>query len=257
MSKFINVQQPPKSSVVYVVYAVDQKKVYILSRSVNMLYHVLKSQFEDDSDPPLSNEFYMKWTWQHGDDHGGFFDGVPPDSLLDLINGKSRPTLFDRGPTFFDCADHSNEATNCIIVPYQRIDMEDDLIHSLFDGNGNIPSLDDIKNEYSNLSPALNNSFGVSIPKYVSNFIFVKIDQLAWYGSYEVKYGKAYVETMLSGPMKKDDLKLVKKMAVNIVRAAVDAPPKHGNEISKEIRDIIIDKSVNWQIVMKKHVIIE
>jgi hypothetical protein len=33
MSKFINVQQPPKSSVVYVVYAVDQKKVYILSSS--------------------------------------------------------------------------------------------------------------------------------------------------------------------------------------------------------------------------------
>jgi hypothetical protein len=256
MSNSINIQQPPKSSVVYVVYAVDQKKVYILSRSVNMLYYVLKSQFEDVSDAPLSNDFYKNWTWQRGDDHGGFFDGVPADSLLDQIsNGKSQPTLFDCDPTLFDCADPNKEATNCIIFPYERIDMEDDLLHSLF--GDKVPSLVDIKSEYSNLSPALNNSFGVSISKYVSNFIFVKIDQLAWYGSYEAKFGKTYTETLLSGPMKKDDLKLVKKFAINIVRAAVDAPPKHGNEISKKIRDIIIEKSFNWQIVTQKHVIVE
>jgi hypothetical protein len=248
MSNIINVEQPPKSSVVYVVFAVDQERVYILSRSVNMLYHVLKSQLEDGIDEPLSNDFYKNWTWQHGDDQDGFFDGVPADSLLNQIsNGKSCPTLFD--------FDSPSKEANCIIVPFERIDMEDDLLHSLFDGN--VPSLDDIKNEYSNLSPALNNSFGVSISKHVSKFIFVKIDQLAWFGNFQSKYGKTYVETLLSGPMKKNDLKLVKKIAVNIVRAAVAAPPLHGNEIAKKIRDIIIDQSVNWPIVMQKHVIVE
>ena len=62
MSKFINFQ-PPKSSVVYVVYAVGQKRVYILSRSVNMIYHVLKSQVGDGNDSSLLYDFYNNWTW--------------------------------------------------------------------------------------------------------------------------------------------------------------------------------------------------
>jgi hypothetical protein len=248
MSNLINVEQPPKSSVVYVVFAVDQKRVYILSRSVNMLYHIVKDQLEDGSDAPLSDEFYNNWTWQRGDDHGGFFDGVPAHSLLNQLSyEKSWPTLFDFG--------FPSEEVNCIIVPYQRFEIEDDLLDSLFDGK--VPSLENVKNEYSNLSPAPGNSIGISISKYVSKFIFVKIDQLAWYGNFQSKYGKTYVNTMLSGPMKKNDLKLVKKIAVNIVRAAVAAPPIHGNEIPEKIRDIIIEQSVNWQIVIQKHVIVE
>jgi hypothetical protein len=248
MSNLITVEKPPKSSVVYVVYALDQERVYILSRSVNMLYYVLKSQLEDGSYEPLSNDFYKNWTWQKGDDQKGFFDGVPAHSLLNQISyGKSRPTLFE-------CAS-PNKLANCTIVPYERIEIDYDILLSLFDDN--VPSLDNIKSEYSNLSRAPGSSFGLSISKYVSKFIFVKIDHLAWFGNFEKKYGKTFVETMLSGPMKKDDLKLVKKIAVNIVRAAVAAPPKHGNEISKKIRDIIIEKSVNWQIVMQKHVIVE
>ena len=240
MCKFIN-SQPPKSSVVYVVYAVDQKRVYILSRSVNMLYHVLKSQEEDDN-----LDFSNTWTWQHGDDHGGFFDGVPADSLLNQITyGVSRPILIDYASL--------NEEANSIIVPYIRIDIEDDMLYSLFDGK--VPSLEDIKTEYSNLSPG--SSIGVSIPNHVSNFIFVKIDQLAWFGDFETKYGKTYVETMLSGPMKKDEIKLVKEIAVKIVRAVVAAPAINGNEITQEIRDIIILRSVDWPIIIRKHVIIE
>ena len=57
--------------------------------------------------------------------------------------------------------------------------------------------------------------------------------------------------------MKKDDLKLVKKIALNIVRAAIAAPAIHGNEITKEIYDIIIVKSVNWPTIIQEHVIIE
>ena len=121
---------------------------------------------------------------------------MPADSLLNQIsNGKSPPILLE-------CASSSKEA-NSIIVPYDRIDIEDDMLHSLFDGK--VPSLEDIKNEYSNLSGSY--SIGVSIPRYVSKFIFVKIDQLAWFGDFETKYGKTYVETLLSGPMKKNDLK--------------------------------------------------
>ena len=240
MCKFIN-SQPPKSSVVYVVYAVDQKRVYILSRSVNMLYHVLKSQEEDDD-----LDFSNTWTWQHGDDHSGFFDGVPAYSLLNQITyRRSRPILIDYASL--------NEEANSIIVPYTRIDIEDDMLHSLFDGK--VPSLQDIKNEYSNLSAG--NSIGVSFPIHVSNFIFVKIDQLAWFGDFESKYGKTYVETMLSGPMKKDEIQLVKKIAVKIVRAVVAAPVINGNEITQEIRDIISLRSVDWPIIIRKHVIIE
>ena len=127
------------------------------------------------------------------------------------------------------------------------------MLYSLFDGK--VPSLEDIKTEYSNLSPG--SSIGVSIPIHVSNFIFVKIDQLAWFGDFETKYGKTYVETMLSGPMKKDDIKLVKKIAVKIVRAVVAAPVINGNEITQEIRDIISLRSVDWPIIIRKHVIIE
>ena len=247
MSYFINsIEQPPKSSVVYVVYAVDQKRIYILSRSVNMMYYVLKSQMKEGDNSQLLDKIYNNWTWQKGDDMGGFFDGVPANSLLNQIShGNSWPILLDR-------AAPNNEA-NSIIVPYERIEIDNETLYSLFDGK--VPSLEDIKTEYSNLSPG--SSIGVSIPKYVSKFIFVKIDHLAWFGQFEMKYGKTYVETMLSGPMKKDDIKLVKKIAVKIVRAVVAAPVINGNEITQEIRDIISLRSVDWPIIIRKHVIIE
>jgi hypothetical protein len=244
---FINsIEQPPKSSVVYVVYAVDQKRIYILSRSVNMMYYVLKSQLEDGSYEPLSNDFYKNWTWQKGDDQGGFFDGVPADVLLNQItHGNSLPILLDYNAP-------STEA-NSIIIPYDRIDIDNDNLQSLFDGK--VPSLEDIQFEYTNMTKC--STIGISIPKHQSMFVFVKIDQLVFFREYERKHGRLFVETMLSGPMRQNDLDLVRSIAVRIVNAAVVGAVIDGVDITQEVHDIIITRSVNWPTIMQNHVIVE
>ena len=247
MTSFIqSIKKAPMSTSVYVVYAIDQRKIYVISRSVNMIYHVLKSQLEDGNVTSLLYSSYNSWTWQKGDDHGGFFDGVPADVLLNQIShGNSLPILLD-------CNAPSTEA-NSIINPYDRIDIDNDYLQSLF--NGNVPSLEDIQVEYTNMTKC--STIGVSIPMHQSMFVFVKIDQLVFFREYERKHGKLFVETMLSGPMKQDDLDLVRSIAVRIVNAAVVGAVIDGVDITQEVHDIIITRSVNWPTIMQKHVIVE
>ncbi len=95
---------------------------------------------------------YNSWTWQKGDNQEGFFDGVPADVLLNQINhGNSLLILLDyRSP--------STEA-NSIIIPYERIDIDDDSLQLLFDGN--VPLLEDIQVEYTNMTRC--STIGVTI----------------------------------------------------------------------------------------------
>ena len=80
---------------------------------------------------------------------------------------------------------------------------------------------------------------------------------MAFFREYEGKHGKLFVETMLSGPMKQDDLDLVRSIAVRIVKAAVVGAVTNGDKITQEVHDIIIERSVNWPITMQEHVIVE
>jgi hypothetical protein len=67
----------PISSSVYVVYATRQQRIHIVSRSVNSLYCVVKSQLEIESelmadDSAHLNQLFNSWTWQQGDDQSGY-----------------------------------------------------------------------------------------------------------------------------------------------------------------------------------------
>ena len=70
-------QHFPLSSSVYVVYATRQQRIHIVSRSVNSLYCVVKSQLEIESelmavDSAHLNQLFNSWTWQQGDDQKGW-----------------------------------------------------------------------------------------------------------------------------------------------------------------------------------------
>ena len=61
----------------YVVYAVRQQMIHIVSRNVNSLYCVVKSQCENEDeliaeDAAHLNELFVSWTWQQGDDQSVF-----------------------------------------------------------------------------------------------------------------------------------------------------------------------------------------
>jgi hypothetical protein len=62
---------------------------------------------------------------------------------------------------------------------------------------------------------------------------------------------------MLSGPMRQNDLVLVRSIAVRIVNAAVVGAVIDGVDITQEVHDIIITRSVNWPTIMQNHVIVE
>ena len=57
--------------------------------------------------------------------------------------------------------------------------------------------------------------------------------------------------------MRQDDLDLVRSIAVRIVNAAVVGAVIDGVDITQEVHDIIITRSVNWPTIMQNHVIVE
>jgi hypothetical protein len=68
----------PFSSSVFVVYAVSQQRIHIVSRNVNSLYCVVKSQLENEDELMAENAAHLNklfdsWTWQQGDDQSVFF----------------------------------------------------------------------------------------------------------------------------------------------------------------------------------------
>ncbi len=50
----------PFSSLVYVVYAVSQQRIHIVSRNVNLLYCVVKSQFENEAELMAEDAAHLK-----------------------------------------------------------------------------------------------------------------------------------------------------------------------------------------------------
>jgi hypothetical protein len=123
---------------VYVVYAVRQQRIHIVSRNVNSLYCVVKSQLGNKDelmaeDVAHLNQLIDSWTWQQGDDQSGFFDGVPADTLLNKVTlGDSRPLIFD----FV----HPYTGANTVIVPYKHLQLNDMPVPALF-GSHPVPTL--------------------------------------------------------------------------------------------------------------------
>ncbi len=62
----------------YVVYAVRQQRIHVVSRNVYSLYCVVKSQLENKDelmaeDAAHLNQLFDSWTLQQGDHQSGFF----------------------------------------------------------------------------------------------------------------------------------------------------------------------------------------
>ena len=62
---------------VYVVYAVRQQRIHVVSRNVYSLYCVVKSQLENKDelmaeDAAHLNQLFDSWTWQQGDHQSVF-----------------------------------------------------------------------------------------------------------------------------------------------------------------------------------------
>ncbi len=100
-------------------------------------------------------------------------------------------------------------------------------------------------------------TLGVSIPTNPSEYIFVKIDQLACINEHEFTNGSFFMETLLTGPLNQIELDAVRSIAVDIVRAAA-ASKNHGPPLTtQKMKDIIVSYSLSWPVVMHEHVIVE
>ena len=128
----------PISLLAYVVYAVRQQRSHIVSRNVNSLYCVVKSQLENEfelmaEDAAHLNQLFDSLNWQHGDDQSGFFDGVHVDTLLNKV------MLWDSQPLIFDFV-HPYTGANTVIVPYKHLQLNDMPVPALF-GSHPVPTL--------------------------------------------------------------------------------------------------------------------
>ncbi len=147
------------SSSVYVVYAIRQQRIHLVSRNVNSHYCVVKSQREIlhdlmAEDAALFNQLFNSWTWQQGDDQSGFFDGVPAESILSKVtSGNIRPVIFD----FL----HPNAGANAAIVPYEHLDLKDTTLETLFRSHP-VPTLHDTN--FGDLLLTMQHPLVVSIP---------------------------------------------------------------------------------------------
>jgi hypothetical protein len=242
----------PISSSVYVVYATRQQRIHIVSRSVNSLYCVVKSQLEIESelmadDSAHLNQLFNSWTWQQGDDQSGFFDGVPAGSLLHQVRaGNSAPIIFD-------FSQPTAGGANTLIVPYERLEFNHSTLQTMFD-NHRVPTL--VDTNFGDLLLTGVDTLGVSIPTNPSEYIFVKIDQLASIQEHEFTNGSLFIETDLTGPLNQIELDAVRSIAVDIVRAAA-ASENHGAPLTQRMMDIIVSHSLSWPVVIHEHVIVE
>jgi len=91
---------------------------------------------------------------------------------------------------------------------------------------------------------------------YTSEYIFVKIDQLACINEREFTNGSCFIETLLTGPLNQMELDAVRSIAVDIVRAAA-VSENHGSPLTQRMKDIILSYSLSWPVVMHEHVIVE
>ena len=191
-------------------------------------------------------QLFNSWTWQQGDDQSGFFDGVPAGSLLHQVTaGNSAPIILDFSkPT---------AVANTLIVPYERFDLNHSTLQTLFD-NHRVPTL--VDTNFGDLLLTGGNTLGVTIPSYTSEYIFVKIDQLAYITEREFTNGSIFIETHLTGPLNQMELDAVLSIAVDIVRAAA-VSENHGPGLTQKMKDIIVSYSLSWPVVMHEHVIVE
>lgn len=245
----------PVSTSVFVVFAIRQRTIHVVSRDVNSIYGYVKNQLDDwsmddivsDQDKSHFISLLESWTWETGDDQAGFFDGVPAgDTLLSLMSsGGNTCRLLDY--------ENMSSDINTIIVPYSRLQVSNQKLEDIF-GQGSVPTFN--RGQYFGELETGEHSegIGVSVPQYISEFIFAKIDIVADILEHENSRGTVFSEYSMSAPMNERDRVLVCNRGIELVRTSVR---ENITDVDQDLAMMVLVHSRNWNVMTHNHIIVE
>ena len=104
----------PYQSSVYAIYSVRERRIDVFSCDVNSKYSITRGLIEcEESTATKShlNHYLCESTIYNGCDFSGFFNGVSPDPLLNILgdDATDRPILMN-----FDV---TNQDANTVLIP--------------------------------------------------------------------------------------------------------------------------------------------
>ena len=239
----------PYQSAIYVIFAVREKRIHVMSQDVNSKYAIVDSLLScQDSIQRRGHieRFFHESIINDGSDCAGFFLGVSPGRLLELLStDNSRAILCN--------CEIRNTDGNTVVVPYTRYHIPGSLISSHL---GPTPITEDEEKVYGSLkyhSRFGDGDLGVSLPLYASFYVFAKIDMTGFIHEHEFSEDEFLPETFLSSNLNADERERLRNCAVDLVQQTHQHAPSYDQFPPQVARIISASSSESWPIQFHDH----
>jgi hypothetical protein len=238
----------PVQSAVYVIFALREKAIHVISRDVSSKYTIMQG-LSADTQATIRGHMNQATIRGHksslpldgGDDKAGFYNGIDSSALFELI--QAQPI-------------HGTDAAQADLysLPYTRFSIPQDMLQGCIN-----PSPEIEEQAYGPLELVAcgggQSTLAVSLSRWPSGYAVLKIDQLCAICKYELGDSTFMPETILSAKLNSFDLERVRTSAVNLVRDVL--PHSGGYEPIPDNYDFIFQtsKAQAWPIIMHSHIV--
>ena len=247
----------PYQSSVYVIYSVRERRIDVISCNVNSKYSITRDLIECEVSPGMRshlNRYLCESTIHNGCDFSGYFNGVSPDPLLNLMcdNTTFRPILMN-----FDVP---NQDANTVLIPYTRYHLtEEQKLRCL--GQEPIIGVEErMYGPWKLESLALGEGrLSVSLPQKGSMYVFAKLDTWSCLSLCDNRDLPEYAgcdEFILSSKFTKNDIGRLRDNAVDLVRHTIEHPGGY-EPVNPNIERIVKKSMVeSWPVRTHDHLTI-
>lgn len=260
----------PRQTAVFVVFAVEEEVIHVISMDVNAKYSVVRAMRPEllnqiaengrrDGGVAVGDDLFatprqhmllqyvedlMRSEHYSSSDKAGYYNGVPGGTIMSTFSPQSvsvaRLEMVD------------------MMVPYTRYHLSEDRLRTEM---GTIPvSRDGVIGPVELMGGGATNRISVSMNMghiIPSPYIIAKIDLLCSLGEHQFYDDYIFCEKMLSSEMNGEELEQVRNSAVNIMRILVDHPTGY-EPIDPHSKDVISQSlSRQWTIQMHDHIVID
>ena len=243
----------PYQSSVYVIYSVRERRIDVISCDVNSKYSITRGLIQSEESPAVRSDlirYLNESTIHNGCEFSGYFNGVSPDPLLNLMSDDTteRPILMN--------LDVMNEDANSCLIPYTRYTLT---AHQKDRCLGQEPIIRVEERMYGpwNLESSAfgDGDLSVSLPQQASRYIFAKLDTFSSFNIGEEEIPPNYASTdefCLSSKFSQNDIGRLRDNAVDLVRLIIERP---GYEPVSAHIEMVVKKSMveNWPVRKHEH----
>jgi len=245
----------PYQSAVYVIYCLREQRIDVMSWDVNSKYSITKTLIECEESQAtrsLLKNYLRESTIHNGSDFAGFFDGVSPGPLINLMEDNT-----NRQPVIMDL---DTRNANTILIPYGRYTLTNDQRLTFLGQDPITTEEDSMYGPWTVTSSAFGDGdLSVSLPLQVmsSYYVFAKIDSHSCMFIGDQRVPPKYASTdeiLLTSKFSVNDKARLRDNAVNLVRQVIEHPPGF-EQVDGNIKRIAM-MSRSWPVRQHDHLTI-